>query len=151
MSDLTKLAVVFRAAADGIAAPYLKYFDEQTERLAPEEIEKAFGVSDRQSYVRNIMHKQGMTTGPIGRVSWMSYDGIADLFERLAKVYEVEPAIAQAEVGAEPETLAYLVVARNYRWSTPNEEAARRQCRLVPNARLIELVEKPAPAAPRGD
>jgi hypothetical protein len=69
-----------------------------------------------------------------------AYDGVARLFEALVEAER--PAPVEGDT-AEPEVLGYLVVAPNYRWATANEESAKRQRAIVPNAKLIELIEKP--------
>jgi len=113
MSDVAKLAAVFRAAADGVRSsePFTSHADSAC-------------------------------------VMFAAYDGVARLFEALVEAER--PAPVEGDT-AEPEVLGYLVVAPNYRWPTTNEGAAKRQAMVVPNARVIELVERPRPEPPRAD
>ena len=115
MSDVAKLAAVFRAAADGVRSsePFTSHVDSAC-------------------------------------VMFAAYDGVARLFEALVEVV-ARPAPTEDADGQESEVLGYLVVAPNYRWPTTNEGAAKRQAAVVPNARVIELVERPRPEPPRAD
>lgn len=129
MSDVTKLAVVFRAAADGIASNYVHPGAE--------------GESTEETRSREMMtmHRIARELPALGGM-YFAYAGVADLFERLAQVVE-QPAAASAEGSSEPEVLGYLIKGTNYEWITANEGAAKRQLGLVPNGKLTPLIAKP--------
>jgi hypothetical protein len=128
MSDVAKLAAVFRAAANGVVGAYMHPADE--------------AVDPDPGRVREKLTMQRISREfPAIGAAYFAYDGIASLFEALVEVER--PASKPEGDAAEPETLAYLVVAENYRWPTTNEGAARRQLAIVPQAKLIELIERP--------
>lgn len=131
MSDVVKLAVVFRAAADGVVSAYMGPVDSAT--------------SDEDRRHHEIMTMQRLARElPALSASYFAYASIADLFEKIAEVeLGPRPPGPGEDPGAEPEVLGYLVTGQNYHWVTANKGAAERQLGLVPHAKLIELIEKP--------
>ncbi len=166
MSDVAQLAAMFRALADGVAQRAHASFDEhvQWQREHEAEWRKTVGPDadiekvgyqqpqTRVEYVRSVMtwsnsgHMGAHARSAPSSSLWMSYDGVACMFEALR---DVAPG-PQVEAGGELETEAYLIrYANGFRYATTNRGSAERYAKAN-NGTLVELVERPrsAPSEP---
>lgn len=129
MSEALKLALVFGAAADGLAAIDLGHFDMMAAGAAGSDMQTILGAATREEYAQKQM-QQRLKSYPIPASQYFAYRGIAELFTKIAQA-EADPHPDLADVDPE-EIVSYLVEGPSgFRWSTHNEGAARRQAALV--------------------
>lgn len=131
MSDVAKMALVFRAAAEGIVAQY--HGDWGPDASA-----------DEVAQSKRLTMQRVATSLPAVAGMYFAYDGIASIFEKVVEAHA--PAAGINEMAVESEVLGYLVVGDNYNWSTTVKQTAQRQAAVVPNGRVIELVARPGAA-----